>query len=186
MNRFEVIDTPLIGVKHVIRTPLEDSRGSLERMFCADDLFDAGWEKPIKQINKTHTKKSGTLRGMHFQIPPFSEYKFISCLNGSVLDVVVDLRKGSETFLHSYAIELSTENHDSLLIPEGVAHGFQTLTDDVTMLYFHSEVYSPDHEDSLHPQDPALGISWPLDISVISDRDNSKEFLSQNFDGIIL
>lgn len=186
MNQFEIKDTPLAGVKHIVRNHLGDNRGWLERMFCTGSLSEAGWSKPISQINRTFTKQRGTVRGMHYQYPPHAECKFVSCLNGTVLDVAVDLRKDSPTFLQSYGVELSASNNESLLIPEGVAHGFQTLSDDVMMLYFHSADYTPEYEDSVHPQDPALKISWPLEIKILSDRDQAKQFLSEGFEGIRL
>lgn len=186
MSQFEIKNTPLVGVKHIVRSHLGDNRGWLERMFCAESLSEVGWEKPISQINRTFTNERGTVRGMHYQNPPHAEYKFVSCLNGSVFDVAVDLRKDSPTFLQSYGVELSAENSESILIPEGVAHGFQTLSDDVMMLYFHSAAFALESEDSVHPQDPALQISWPLEIKVLSDRDKAKQFLLKDFEGIIL
>ncbi len=185
-DRFIIKDTPLAGVKHLTRKTIGDNRGWIERLFCADELSEIGWGKSISQINRTFTKDRGTVRGMHFQHAPNAECKLVSCINGTVFDVAVDLRKDSETFLQSYWAELSADNHESLLIPEGVAHGFQTLSDDVMMLYFHSTTYVPESEDSVHPQDPALEISWPLDIKVLSDRDKDKAFLSRDFEGITL
>ena len=186
MSQFEIKDTPLVGVKHIVRSRSGDHRGWLERIFCAESLSETGWNKPISQINRTFTKERGTVRGLHYQKSPYAESKFVSCLNGSVFDVAVDLRKNSSTFLQIFGVELTAEKNESLLIPEGVAHGFQTLSDDVMMLYFHSAAYAPEYEDSVHPEDPALQISWPLEIKVLSDRDKSKEFLLKDFEGIIL
>ncbi|MCD8493829.1 MAG: dTDP-4-dehydrorhamnose 3,5-epimerase family protein [Alphaproteobacteria bacterium] len=184
MSRFDIHDTPLAGVKRITRKPMGDERGWLERGFCAEDLKPAGWVKPIAQINRTNTEMKGTLRGMHYQNPPHAEMKLVSCLHGKVLDIALDLRAGSPTFLQHFALELSENNHESLLIPEGVAHGFQSLTDNVEMLYLHSASYTPEAEDSVNPQDPRLGINWPLTVSVISERDKSKAFLSDDFKGI--
>ncbi len=183
--RFEISDTPIDGVKVITRLPIGDARGFLERSFCAEDLKVAGWDEPIAQINRTYTAERGTLRGMHYQKPPHAEMKIVSCLRGSVLDVAVDLREGSPTFLQHFAIELGDDD-SSLLIPEGCAHGFQTLSKDVEMMYFHSSAYAPDFEDSVNPHDPKIGIKWPLPVSVISQRDKDKAFLDDGFKGIAL
>ena len=111
MSQFEIVDTSLAGVKHVVRSHYGDNRGWLERMFCAESLSEAGWEKSINQINRTFTEQRGTVRGMHYQNPPHAECKFVNCLYGSVFDVDVDLRKDSPTFLQSYGAELSDNNN---------------------------------------------------------------------------
>lgn len=186
MSRFDIHDTPLQGVKLITRKPMGDKRGWLERGFCAEDLKPAGWVKPIAQINRTHTTQKGTVRGMHFQKPPHAEMKLVSCLHGKVIDIAVDLRAGSPTFLQHFKAELSEDNHTSMLLPEGVAHGFQTLSNNVEMLYLHSASYAPESEDSLHPEDPLLSIHWPLTISVLSDRDKGKAFITREYKGILL
>ena len=128
MNRFRIQSTPLSGLQVITRQMLGDHRGFLSRLFCADELAQAGWTKPIAQINHTYTAKKGTVRGMHFQHPPHAEMKLVSCIRGEVWDVAVDLRANSPTFLHWHAEVLSADNHKALLIPEGFAHGFQTLS----------------------------------------------------------
>ncbi|CDZ31709.1 StrX protein [Neorhizobium galegae bv. officinalis] len=184
MSRFTVTDLPLAGLKLVERQNLGDSRGFLSRMFCADELAQAGWAKPIAQINLTVTTRQGTVRGMHFQHPPHAEMKLVNCLRGAVFDVAVDLRSGSPTFLKWHAQELSAENRRSLLIPEGFAHGFQALTDDCELLYFHSMPYASGSEGALNAQDPVLNISWPLEITEMSDRDRGHSFLTSQFTGL--
>ncbi len=186
MSRFAVTDTPLAGLKIVERQNLGDSRGFLSRMFCAEELALAGWTKPIAQINLTMTSSRGTLRGMHFQQPPHSEMKLVNCVRGVVLDVAVDLRAGSPTYLKWHAEELSAENRRSFLIPEGFAHGFQTLTDDCELLYFHSMPYAPGAEGALNALDPVLGISWPLEITEMSERDRRHPNLTDQFTGLTL
>ena len=186
MSRFEIQDTPIKGVKLITRKPVGDARGWLERTFCADDLKPAGWKKKIAQINRTHTTKRGTVRGLHFQKPPHAEMKLISCLHGKIWDVALDLRTGSPTFMQHFKAELSEDNHTSLLLPEGVAHGFQALSHNVEMLYFHSAPYAPEAEDSIHPEDPLADIHWPLPITVISDRDKGKPFITRRFKGVKL
>lgn len=186
MSRFAVTDTPLAGLKIVERQNLGDSRGFLSRMFCAEELALAGWTKPIAQINLTMTSNRGTVRGMHFQQPPHSEMKLVNCVRGVVLDVAVDLRADSPTYLKWHAEELSAENRRSFLIPEGFAHGFQTLTDDCELLYFHSVPYAPGAEGALNALDPALAINWPLEITEMSERDRRHPILTEQFTGLTL
>jgi len=186
MSQFSVIDTPIAGLHVVERKMIGDSRGFLSRIFCAEQLNQFGWHKPVNQINQTLTKKRGTVRGMHFQYSPYAEMKLVSCLQGKILDVAVDLRKNSPTFLQWYGQELSAENCRSLLIPEGFAHGFQTLSDDCELLYLHSAPYKSDAEGGLHPTDPMLSVNWPLEISELSQRDSMHPLLTPEFKGIEL
>lgn len=186
MIRFTITDRPLAGLKLIERQRLGDSRGFLSRLYCADELMAAGWQKSIAQINHTHTSICGTVRGLHFQQPPHAEMKLVSCIRGKVWDVAVDLRAGSSTFLHWHAEELSVENNRSLLIPEGFAHGFQTLTDDVELLYCHSAAYHAEAEAGLNPSDPELAINWPLEIAELSNRDAQHPLVNHNFAGLLL
>lgn len=184
MSRFTIMDLPLAGLKRVQRQRLGDNRGFLARLFCAEELAAAGWTKPIAQINHTYTAKQGTLRGMHFQRPPHAEMKLVSCVRGEVWDVAVDLRVGSPTYLHWHAERLSVENGCALLIPEGFAHGFQVLTDDVELLYCHSAAYAAHAEGGLNPTDPRLGIRWPLAIAELSARDAGHALITAGFEGV--
>ncbi len=186
MSRFNITDLSLDGLKRVERQPITDSRGSFVRMFCSDELKSIGWDKPIAQINLTHTKSEGAIRGLHFQKPPYAEIKLVSCTIGEVWDVAVDLRANSKTFLQWHAEILSGKNGYSLLIPEGFAHGFQALTDEVEMLYFHSERYEPSSEGGLKPSDPLLNIPWPLGVTELSHRDQAHPFLNSQFTGIVI
>jgi dTDP-4-dehydrorhamnose 3,5-epimerase len=186
MSRFVVTDQPLHGLKVVERQQLGDSRGFLSRLFCAVELAAAGWQQPIAQINQTVTQKQGTVRGMHYQRPPHSEMKLVSCLHGAIWDVAVDLRAGSPTFLRWHAVELSADNHRALLIPEGFAHGFQTLVDDCELIYMHTKTYTPSAEAGLNPQDPMLSMTWPLAIAELSSRDTQHPMLDQLFKGVLL
>ncbi|WP_018985067.1 dTDP-4-dehydrorhamnose 3,5-epimerase family protein [Methylophilus methylotrophus] len=183
MERFRFRPTPLTGLTVIERTCIEDSRGFLSRFFCQETMSRLGM-KPIQQINHTLTRKAGAIRGMHFQHPPAAEIKIVSCLQGRILDVAVDLRAGSPTFLQWFSAELSRENQYSLFIPEGFAHGFQTLTKNCELLYLHTVNYSPTHEAGLNPLDPLLAITWPLDVSEISARDQAHPMLDSNFKGI--
>ncbi len=186
MSRFIVTELPLIGLKLVERKSLGDSRGFLSRLFCSEELVIAGWSQPIAQITHTYTVKKGVVRGMHYQIPPYAEMKLVSCIEGQVWDVAVDLRFGSPTFLHWHAELLSAINNRSLLIPEGFAHGFQTLTDDVTLLYSHSAAHCTEAERALNAQDPRLAISWPLAITGTSSRDANHPMRDMKFKGVRL
>lgn len=183
-SRFDIQTTPLPGLKVIVRKSLGDSRGYLERMFCLDDLQEVVQDRHIVQINHTLTQNKGTVRGMHFQYPPHAEMKFVSCLRGSVFDVAVDLRKGSPTFLHWHAELLSADNHKTLAIPEGFAHGFQTLTDDCEMLYLHTAAYVPGAEAGLNPQDTKLAIAWPLPVAEMSPRDTGHAPIAEDFAGV--
>ena len=178
-GRFDIVTTPIDGLVRIDRRRMGDERGWLERMFCAEELAAAGWSGGIAQINHTLTTRRGTVRGMHFQRAPHAEKKLVSCLVGEVLDVAVDLREESPSFLSWHAEVLSAENARSLLIPEGFAHGFQTLSDNVEMLYFHSVPYAPQAEGGLRPDDSRLEIAWPLAITEMSERDRSHPLLSE-------
>ena len=186
MSRFTILDTPIADLKIVERQQLGDTRGFLSRLFCAEELSVAGWHKPIAQINQTLTQKQGTIRGMHFQRPPYAEIKLVTCLRGAIWDVAVDLRDESPTFLQWHAEELSAANHRALLIPEGFAHGFQTLSDDCEIVYLHSMAYLPGAEAGLNPKDHMLSITWPLAIAELSTRDAQHPMLDHQFKGVTL
>jgi len=186
MTRFNVIALPLLGLKLVERQRLGDNRGFFSRLFCAEELAQAGWNKPIAQINHSYTAQRGTVRGLHFQQPPHAEMKLVACLHGRVWDLALDLRSDSPTFLRWYAEELSEQNQKTLLIPEGFAHAFQTLSDDVEMLYCHSVSYCPAAEGGLNPTDPLLSIDWPLEITELSQRDAQHPLIDKNFTGLQL
>ncbi len=184
MSRLATADLPLAGLKRVTRQRLGDARGFLSRLFCAEELVVAGWQKPIVQNNHTYTARRGTVRGMHYQKPPHAEMKLVSCIRGEVFDVAIDLRAGSPNFLQWHAETLSADNGHALLIPEGFAHGFQTLTDDCEMLYLHTAAYAPDAESGLRVDDTCLGITWPLPIGELSQRDRELPFLTPQFKGM--
>lgn len=178
MSQFTITDTSLVGVKVIRRTVIADRRGFLSRVFSVAELTAAGWRKPVVQINHTRTIRRGTVRGMHFQRAPNADMKLVTCLRGAVWDVAVDLRGSSTTLLGWHAEELSAENRMALLIPEGVAHGFQALSDDCELLYLHSVAYAPESDAGVNPSDPAISIRWPLPITEMSDRDQAHPMLS--------
>ena len=186
MSRFEFIPTPLTGLTSVQRKVTEDHRGFLSRFYCANDFSEAGLNTPIAQINHTFTKTKGAVRGLHFQNPPHAEITLVSCLQGEIFDVAVDLRKNSPTFLQWHGVVLSAQNRQSLLIPEGFAHGFQALSQDCELIYLHTAAYHPEAEGALNVADPRLNIAWPLAITEISERDRNHQLIEQDFQGIIL
>ena len=186
MSLQAVKNLPLAGLKLIERQRLCDARGFLSRLFCSAELELAGWEKPIAQINHTFTAHRGTIRGLHYQNSPHCEMKLVSCIRGEVWDVAVDLRANSTSFLQWHAQILSAENCHAMLIPEGFAHGFQSLTDDVELLYLHTEQYSPQSEAALHFNDQPLCINWPLAVTEISERDKAHSQLTPEFKGISL
>lgn len=183
-NHFDVTATDLADLKVIRRFPHGDSRGYLERLFCSIEFSSFMGNRSIVQINHTVTEYRGTVRGMHYQRPPHAEMKIVSCLKGEVFDVAVDLRGGSETFLRWHAEVLSGDNYKTLVIPEGFAHGFQTLSDQCEMLYFHTTAYAPDNEFGINAHDPMLGIAWPCVITQRSERDMAHPELPHDFPGL--
>lgn len=182
--RFTFSPTPLAGVQVVERVRLGDARGWFLRFFCAEEFAAAGWTSPVAQMNLTYTATRGTVRGMHFQHAPMAEKKLVTCLRGAILDVAVDLRAGSPTLLAHHGAVLSGENQRALLIPEGCAHGFQALTDDVEMLYLHSAPYDAALEGGVSPLDPRLAIAWPEPVGLLSGRDRGHPPIPADFEGL--
>ncbi len=165
--------TPIDGLVLIEAETRGDERGSLARVYCTDEFAAAGIDHPIVQANVTHTAAAGTVRGMHYQQPPSSEGKYVRCTRGALWDVGVDLRQGSPTFGQHWGVELDEENGLGLLLPRGVAHGMQTLVDGTEASYLVSAAYDPAAERGLRHDDPALGIVWPMAVTVVSDKDRS-------------
>lgn len=182
----EFIETSISGLKIVQRSQFIDNRGGFERLYCKDNFETVLGSRGVKQANFSTSTKKGTLRGLHFQTPPHSENKIISCLSGAIWDVVVDIRANSPTFLRHFAIELSSSKNLSLLVPEGFAHGFLTLTDDANVLYFSTSNYFQKAERTLNPFDPKLAIKWPEQMTVISEKDKKAAYIDNDFLGIEL
>lgn len=180
----KVTPIKLGGASIVDTSCFKDERGEFARFFCEEQLKEFLKGRTVKQINYSLTVEKGTVRGMHFQYPPKAEVKLVRCLRGSVFDIMVDLRKGSDTFLEWYGEILSGDNMKMLYIPEGFAHGFQTLEPSCEMLYLHTEFYSPSNEGGLRYDDPAVGIVWPMDALHISDRDSKHQLITSDFTGI--
>jgi dTDP-4-dehydrorhamnose 3,5-epimerase len=148
-----------------------DERGFFSETYSAKALAEAGFTSLFVQDNHSRSPKKGTVRGLHFQAPPFAQDKLLRVTRGAILDVAVDIRKGSPTYGVSVAVELSADKWNQLLVPKGFAHGFQTLTDDCDVLYKVTEFYAPQSEAGLLWNDPALKIAWPDTPAFINDRD---------------
>ena len=171
--------TRLKGACIVEPEPYEDSRGLFARTFCAREFHDQGLVETFVQCNTSWNARRGTVRGLHYQRPPSCEAKLVRCTAGSLWDVIVDLRPDSETYLEHFGVELSAANRRALYIPEMFAHGFQTLEDGTEVFYQMSEFYAPKLARGLRYDDPRLGISWPLPVASISDKDLSWELLER-------
>ncbi|MDZ4787677.1 MAG: dTDP-4-dehydrorhamnose 3,5-epimerase family protein [Blastochloris sp.] len=185
-GRFDIRETPLEGLKCLVRKPLWDARGFLERLFCAEELACLAEGESFVQINRTLTREAGTIRGFHYQLPPHAETKWVTCLRGRVFDVAVDLRTESPTFLQWHGEELGGENGKTMVIPKGFSHGFQTLQEDCEMLYFHSTAYCAEAEFGFNALDPRMAITWPLQVTDQSERDKCLPLLLKDFAGITL
>jgi dTDP-4-dehydrorhamnose 3,5-epimerase len=166
-------DTDLPGLRVIELEASTDERGSFARTFDAAEWESRGMSTRVEQCSLSRNALRGTLRGMHYQAAPFAECKLVRCGRGAIFDVAVDLRPDSPGFRRWFGVELSESNDTLLYIPEGLAHGFFTLTDDSEVLYQISERYSPEHSRGVRWDDPAFGIAWPDEPRVISDRDRA-------------
>lgn len=178
--------TPLAGLVLIEAGSVRDERGEFTRLFCESDYSQLRPHLHWEQINISKTSRQGTVRGMHFQYPPSAEAKLIRSLRGRVFDVAVDLRAGSSTFLQWHAVELSDSSPTQVFIPEGFAHGFQALTDDVELLYLHTASWDRRHESTLRYDDPKLKIAWPMPATLVSEKDRNAPLLTDGFTGIVL
>ena len=176
--------TPLQGAYLVRLQPIEDERGFFVRTFCKKEFEAIGHEKEFVQMNQSYNKLKGTLRGMHYQLPPHQEIKLVRCIAGSVYDVIIDLRKDSPTYLHHFGAELSPENFCMMYVPEGFAHGFQTLSDHSSLVYHHTAYYTPGSEGGLRYDDERLAIRWPIEPTCLSEKDQQYPYLVESFNGI--
>lgn len=166
-----VHDTPLAGLVELVSNRRSDARGQFTRLYCAETFSSIAPGASVAQINLSHTRSRGTVRGLHWQGEPLPDGKVVRCLRGHVFDVAVDLRPDSDTYAAWYGVELHEREHRALYIPAGFAHGFQTLTDDVELLYVHTAPYAPECEGGVHHADATIGVSWPLPVSLVSARD---------------
>ena len=165
--------TELEGVFIIDIEQMSDDRGFFARAFCTKEFEAHGIDPAIAQCNFSFTKLAGTVRGLHYQLPPATETKLVRCIHGSIVDVAVDLRQGSATYLKHVAVELSAENRRALLVPKHFAHGYQTLLPESEVMYQVSEFYTPGVESGLRFDDPRLAIDWPLEVTSISEKDQT-------------
>jgi dTDP-4-dehydrorhamnose 3,5-epimerase len=164
-------ETALRGAFIIEPERKEDNRGSFARIWCAEEFASHGLNPKFVQCNISYNKKKGTVRGMHYQAVPYEETKFVRCTTGAIYDVIIDLRPNSPTYAKHVAETLTAQNHHMLYIPEGFAHGFQTLEDHTEVSYQMSQYYASKYARGVRWNDPAFGIQWPDDVRIISDRD---------------
>jgi dTDP-4-dehydrorhamnose 3,5-epimerase len=164
-------ESKIAGAWVVDLNRMGDDRGFFARAWCREEFAAKGITTELSQANISFSEQAGTVRGMHFQRAPHEEMKAVRCVRGGIFDVVLDLRKGSPTFGQWEGVELTAENRRMLVVPEGCAHGFQTLEDDTEAFYLGSAAYAPESEGGVRWNDPAFGIAWPLGVSEISDKD---------------
>jgi dTDP-4-dehydrorhamnose 3,5-epimerase len=184
MGRLTFHPTLLGGLFEVETQPLGDDRGSFVRLFCDEEFAAIRSGLHFTQVNLSRTGPRGSIRGLHFQRPPHAESKLIRCVRGRVLDVAVDVRIGSSTWLHWHAVELSEDNERMLYIPEGFAHGFQSLTDEAHLLYMHTASWTTGFEGQLRFDDPLVGVTWPLPVTTVSARDLAAPTVGHGFEGV--
>lgn len=178
--------SPLDGAYTLELEKRGDDRGFFARFFCEREFAQAGLESRFVQVNNSLSAKKGTLRGMHYQLPPAAEAKVVRCVRGALYDVIVDLRAGSPTFGKWFGAELTAENRIMMYVPRGFAHGLVTLTDDAEVLYLVSALYSPENERGVRWNDPAVGIEWPVEPVELSDKDRKWPDLDPQFHGFEL
>lgn len=177
-------ETKLKGAFIIDLEHREDNRGFFARTFCANEFEQHGLKPSVAQCNLSFNHKKGTLRGMHYQTPPAAETKLIRCTQGAIYDVIVDMRPDSPTYLSHIGVELTAENHRALYVPEMFAHGYQALTDGAEVVYQVGEFYTPGYERGLRYNDPILGIEWPTEVTVISEKDAAWALLETTVVGV--
>ena len=177
------VQTEIPGCAIVEIEPHEDERGGFARTWCQHEFDGAGLPSRLVQCSVSRNRKRGTMRGLHFQLPPSREGKLVRCTRGAILDVVVDVRSTSLHYLGNVYIELTADNGRAIFIPPGCAHGFQTLEDDTDVFYQMTDVFAPDLGAGLRWDDPALGINWPIDTPIMNDRDRDYPDLDRGWLG---
>lgn len=171
--------TELAGAYLIDLNRIDDERGFFARAFCQREFEQQGLDGNVVQSNLSFSRFKGTLRGMHYQVEPATETKLVRCIRGSLVDVIVDLRTTSATYLQHISVELSADNHRALFVPANFAHGFQTLEDNTEVLYMVSGYYTPECERGLRYNDPQLAINWPEPVTQVSDKDNQWALLPE-------
>jgi len=174
------IETEIDNIHIIHAESFNDKRGFFNRKFCKNEFKVNDKKFEFVQVNHSFNKLKGTIRGMHFQHKPFEEIKLISCIYGSVIDVLIDVRKDSNTYLKKVYIDLNEKSNKSILVGKGIAHGFQTLENNTSLIYFHSEFFSENYSDGLNPMDPTLNINWPIKKHIISEKDSNYPLINKN------
>lgn len=173
LRDIELLASPLPGVALLAFHPRSDARGWFSRAFCREQLHHLGIDLDVVQANVSRSERRGTLRGLHYQLPPSAEVKLVRCLVGAIHDVVLDLRPSSPTFGRHFAVRLDETNARAVVVPPGCAHGFLTLTDSTVVLYLVSAAYDPARERGIRFDDPAFAIPWPFPPVIVSERDRA-------------
>jgi dTDP-4-dehydrorhamnose 3,5-epimerase len=176
--------TGIEGVFSIATEPKRDERGFFERRFCAREIKRAGIHYNLAQINHSGSAIKGTVRGLHYQIPPMCEAKIVQCIKGKIFDVAIDLRENSPTYLWWHGEELDAEAGNALLVPHGCAHGFQSLEDNVEVLYFSDQFYTQVYERTVNALDPRINVAWPCPITMMSDKDRAASHIGEEFEPI--
>lgn len=166
-------DCPIAGAYHVEAEPHEDERGLFARAWCREAFEEHGMTAAFAQANLSYNHHAGTIRGLHYQAAPHTEAKYIRAVRGAIYDVIVDLRRGSPSHLRWHAEKLTADRRNALYVPEGCAHGYQTLTDEAEVFYLVTAAYAPEFERGIRYDDPQLAIDWPLEATTLSDKDRA-------------
>jgi dTDP-4-dehydrorhamnose 3,5-epimerase len=166
-------DMDIAGLKTIDIEPFQDERGFFARSFCRDEFARAHLEYDVVQCNISHNIRKGTIRGMHYQLPPYEEVKMVQCTQGSIFDAVIDLRKQSSTYLQWRGFTMRADEYRMLYVPKGFAHGYQSLEDNSTVIYMVTESYHPECELAIRWNDPSIRIIWPLPVTILSNKDKN-------------
>lgn len=180
MNRFVFEKTIIEGVYTITPKKIRDNRGYYERYFCSDEFKEVGFNNTVRQINHSQTIARGVIRGFHYQKKPYEETKLVRCIKGGIFDVALDVRKDSPTFLQYVSCELTEENSKYMLIPKGVAHAFQTLTDISEVLYLVDREYQPSIDVAINPLDPTIEIDWPVEVNKELSKEVTQGFIDKS------
>ncbi len=184
MDRFVYEKTIIEGVYIITPKKIHDNRGYYERYFCSCEFKEVGFNNTVRQINHSQTTAKGVIRGFHYQNKPYEESKLVRCIKGRIFDVALDVRKDSPTFLQYVSCELTDDNSKYMLIPKGVAHAFQTLTDISEILYLVDREYQPSTDVAINPLDPKIKIDWPIEVNKELSKEIRHDFITDFFVGI--
>lgn len=182
----QICRLPLSGATLIKTSPIADHRGSFARLFCSKELSSVIGTRQVVNVNHSYTHRAGVIRGLHFQHYPHQEMKFVRCLRGAVYDVIVDLRQDSQTYMHWHSQVLDSRTMDMMCVPEGFAHGFQSLENNSEIVYFTTEYFTPECEGGVRYDDPAIGIDWPMAVTGISEKDASHPMISTETEDPVL